>query len=193
MKKNAILGLFCSLFILLVTGCGGGGGGSSITNGQTPASPAQKTAVITFSAISTSRLPVRINGVEIIAILPNGITVPTESTIPSQVSVFALAAGNAVSSAVSSNSYVFGSYSASSKKIKISVADSSSTQDGFGPGDFVQLTCDVTSGTILTENNFTVLNSPLLYMKVVGYDSTSRNTVNLTSYLKPSLKVTFGN
>lgn len=187
MKKNTILGLFCSLFILQVTGCGGGPG----DNSQAPVTSTQKTAVITFSIMSTNRLPVRINGIEITAYLPSGVTVPTESTTPSQVSASALAAGSAVTGAISTSNYVFGSYSASSRKINIFVADSSGAQSGFGPGSFAQLTCNVTNGTTLTGNDFVILNNPFPHLKAIGYDPASRSSIDLTSYLTPSLEVTF--
>ncbi len=160
---------------LILTACGGGGGG-----GSTPAT--SKTATLSFSVISTAQLSAPVQGVQLSAWLPVGVTVATNagsSTLSSTV----LAAGSGITSA---NRQVYGSYSAAIRKVKITVV---TTEETFRGGEFAKLTVSYPVATTLTTNNFTSLNAPSFpFFEAGGYVVGSGN-VDLTNKLRASLGV----
>lgn len=176
--KNSVIG-FVLASLAALCGCGGGGG----------APAAQQTAVIAFSALSTAQLPARISGISIAATLPAGLTVATEPGNDNQVLAGALTSGSVVGDGA--ETILFGRYSAAARKVRIDLADSSAGQIGFGPGEFARLNCSVTAGVTLTEGDFQPVGGVFPYFKVVGYDSVSHNSIDLTEYLQPRVGVTF--
>ncbi len=179
MDKIRLAGLLLLMLTIPLSGCGGGGGG-----GASP--PQQKSAVITFGVISTASLhAVPINGIQFTTKLPAGVTVPIELGTVNVIKSSALAG-------IKTNVTILGSYSGAVQRVTIGVADTSSIQDGIGLGDFIRLTCTVSSGVTLSENDFKNLNAPFPAFKVSSHDSGTGNTVDLTGSTKPTMAVTFG-
>ena len=174
------------LIMLLSFGCGGGGGSAANTSGtpaaNTPATPAK--VVISFSLISTAKLPFRLNGVQISATLPAGLTVTASgSTIAS-----GLEAGSVASSAVNTNFPVFGRYSAPNR-VTLVIADSSNAQTGFGPGEMARLTCSLAAGIAISESDRLTLENAITF-KASGWDPTAAtNPVSLNRFLKPRIVI----
>jgi hypothetical protein len=154
----------------MVSGCGGSGGDSG---------PNATTAVVAFSAISSSTLPVRIDGIHVEAVLPSGVSVTTDPANPGQISATSLVAGSALDTIPATDKLVVGSYSSTNRLVSISV----DAATGFGPGEYVRLTCVVATGVTVTESGIAALNSPPTAFTVSGYSSGS--TVDLTGYLTP--------
>ncbi len=77
-----------------------------------------------------------------------------------------------------------GSYSSAGRLVRISAADASGAT-GFGPGEYVRLTCIAAPGVTITESGITVLNSPPATFTVSGYDANTRSTVDLATFLAP--------
>lgn len=115
--------------VFTLSACGGGGGATTQSNNQ---QCTIKTATISFNVFSTSRLAAPVQGVQLSAYLPDGVTVSTvaSSTILSSAS---LTAGSGI---ISANRQVYGSYSAPIHKVKISVV---TTEDTFRIGEFAKL------------------------------------------------------
>jgi hypothetical protein len=173
--------LICAILLLtmlLSFGCGGGGGGSSAESFTK--------ATISFSLISTTTLPCRLNGVEVRATLPTGLTVAASGkTITSGLEV-----GSAASVIAPSAYSIFSSYSAPNR-IRITIADAGT---GFGPGEMVRLTCSVAPGTTnISESDKLALENAITF-KASGWDpAAASNPSSLNTYLKPKVAVTLKN
>jgi hypothetical protein len=170
-----------SALLLSLTACGGGGGGTSAN--QTPPSTS-KTATISFSVISTARLTAPVQGVQISALLPAGVTVATDAG-STTLSSAALATGNGITSA---NRQVYGTYSAAIRKVKITVV---TTEDTFRGGEFAKLTVSYPATTTLTTTDFTSANAPLFPFFEAGGYVLGSGSVDLTGKLRASLGVVF--
>lgn len=166
--------------MILIAGCGSGGSGGGATD---------KTVVVAFSLVSSAQLPARINGVNISAILPVGVTVPMDTVNPKQISATALVAGSAVTILPADGSAVLGSYSSAGRLVRISVTWTGAPQTGFGPGEVARLTCTAAAGTTVTSSELTALNTPLVYFKAVNFDPVTLSTVDMTNFLQPLFTV----
>jgi hypothetical protein len=166
---------------IMLAGCGKKGETVWLGNGANGT-----TVIVGFTLNSTAKLPVRINGVSIAAILPAGVSVATDPANPKQISTSALVTGSALSSLPAADTMVLGSYSSAGRLVRIAVATGAM---GFGPGEFVQLTCQVASGTIVTTGGFTALNTPPVTFNAYGFDPVSHSTDDLTKLLLPQFMV----
>jgi hypothetical protein len=162
----------------MFSACGGGSGDGSGDAGE----PTSTTAVVAFSAISTAQLPVRINGINISVNLPVGVSAPTDSSNPMQISSTALVTGSALDSIPAADKQIVGSYSSNTRLVSISVAAASGTS-GFGPGEYALLNCVVAPGVTVAQSGITAL-TPVTFT-ATGYDASTHSTVDLTGYLAP--------
>jgi len=157
---------------------------------------ATKTATLTFTNVSTSRLTVPINGIQVVAKLPPGVIIPTDPANPSKIAASALTAGSAVTSSLAANEIlIFGSYSASISKVRLIIADNSASQKGFRSGDYLTLSCSIPLVLPLTVSSFTDLNGSFpntatdKVFKAGGFDVATHSDVDLTNQLTRSLRV----
>jgi hypothetical protein len=166
--------------MLLSFGCGSGSWDNATV---TPTK-----AIISFSLISTSQLPFRLSGVQMSATLPSGLKVAASgSTITS-----GLEAGSAVSNSVTLFP-VFGRYSAPNR-VTMLVADGTSNQAGFGPGEMARLTCALIDGTTTISENDRLTMENSLTFNASGWNPTAAiNPSSLNIFLKPRIAVTLTN
>lgn len=158
------------LAVVTLTACGSG---SSVTL------PQQKTAKLVFSASTSASLPTAVRGIIISARIPAGVTVPLVAG-STQVATTVLSTDKAGS--------IIGNYSA--PVLRIQVSDNTFTASGLGLDNvrqFASIILPVQDS--VTEASFTALNPSFPDFRATG--QTSGNTVNLTTYLKPAMKVTF--
>jgi hypothetical protein len=155
-------------------GCGG-----SDTASENYLLPAGKT-VLTFSAMSTARLPTAISGIEFTLKLPAGMSVATVSGPSGSIATASVVSG----SALGGTNLAFGSYSASTGKSRLSMATSG---DSYRSGEFLRLTCDVAANSSITINDLKALNTPVTVLKAVGFDPVSLSTTQLTDRVKVTL------
>jgi ABC-type glycerol-3-phosphate transport system substrate-binding protein len=159
------------LAVVTLAACGSG---SSVTL------PQQKKATLVFAASTSASLPTAVRDISISARIPAGVTVPLEPGSKTQVANTVLVALKAGS--------IIGNYSAPVLRIQ-AFADPTSAS-GLGLDNVRQF-----AGIILpvqdsiTESSFTALNPSFPEFKATG--QTPGNTVDLSTYLKPSMKVTF--
>ncbi len=161
-------------------GCGSGDGGKVIFplySGQ-----GSTTAVVSFSAISTSTLPNQIGGITITTILPPGVSVPTDPSNPRLINSSVLVTGSALASIPDDglSKIIQGDYSSAGRQVRITVASFL----GFGPGEYARLTCTVAPGATLTTAGFNALNSPPR-----GFETYDVLTADLGGYLIPQFAV----
>ena len=159
--KNAFI-LCTAVFCLSLTACGGGASQPQ----------QQKTAVITFSTVSSAHTS-PLMGIQLTAKLPPGATISNLAT--------ALSGHNDIGQVVP------GTYSAANQTVTLAVIPTSgATSIKFGT--FADLTCDVTPGVTLTQDSFTSLNTPFPDLQVTGL-----NGVDLSQQIPVKIeKVTFG-
>lgn len=176
MNKTMMLALALLLSATLC-GCGSSDGLQHAT--QSPASDAYVIpvgkSVITFSAYSSATLPVAISAIALSVTLPAGMSVVTTG-VAGQIDTAAVTAGNALTGA----NLAFGSYSASTRKVRLSMTTPSSN---YRYGEFLQLVCDVAAGPAITLGDLRALNNPVSVIKAVGYNQSSQSTVVLTDKL----------
>lgn len=141
---------------------------------QTPVAPIQSQAVVAFSVVSTSTLPVGISGLMVRANLPAGATVATDPANAKLISSAALAYGSAVTA--HANNQIYGSYSAGAtgKLVRITVL---TPNQEYRNGEFAKLT--ITPST-LSLADFTAINSTPLAAVVGGFDPVAGSTVDLS-------------
>ena len=175
---------------LLLTACGGGGGGapSSANNpgtggggnggGGGGGGATTKTATVAFNLISTATLPAPIQAVSLVAVLPAGTSVAT-NTGSNEISSSALTVGGGFPSPV-----ILGTYSAAVNKVKLAVLSPGGTARG---GEVARLTVTYPSTTTLTAGQFadpTITSS-------AGADSGSNSILDLTTKVRAFLGITF--
>lgn len=165
MMMLAALALFATL-----SGCGGD---STSTGGDAYVFPAGK-SVITFSALSTARLAVPISSIDVSITLPPGMSVVTSGGGSGSIDTASVLAG----SALTGTNLAFGSYSASTRKVRLSMTTASSS---YRSGEFLKLLCDVAPNTSISLVALRTLNMPVPVIKAVGYDPATRSTVVLTN------------
>jgi hypothetical protein len=169
--------LICAALVsVALYGCGGDGGSNErvLSEGK---------ATIVFSSISTATLAVPIGGIDFSITLPQGISVATASSLSGQIDSESLQPGMALTG----TNLAFGNYSASTRKVYLSMATTSST---YRSGEFLRLVCTVAQGTNITYGTFKALNTPVPVSKVVGYDPVTRSTVDLTNNINVTFEVT---
>jgi hypothetical protein len=178
--------LFIGLVAASLSACGSG---DFIEKSPTNSNSTQSTQVLApgtyklaFSAISTARLAAPVSGIDVAVKLPVGVSVTTLTGSSGQVAVSSVIPG----SAIQSTSLAFASYSASTRTVYLSMTTS---QDSYRGGQFVNLLFNVGAGTSVTPNDIFALNTTYPKYKVVGFDSVTHSSVNLTSALKTSLAV----
>lgn len=158
------------LAVVTLSACGSG---SSVTL------PQQKKATLVFALNTSASLPTAVRTIEISARIPAGVTVPLESG--KQVAGTVLTTSKA-------GSIIFGRYSA--PLLRIQVADTTFSGTGLGLDnvrEFASIILPVQES--VTEGSFTALNPPPLVFRAEGH--ITDNTVDLSQYLKASMKVTF--
>jgi hypothetical protein len=141
--------------------------------------PAGK-ATLVFSVISTTRLDAPVSGIDIAVTLPHGMSVSTTSGVSGQITPAAIASGPQLSG----TNLSFGTYSASTGKIRLNMA---TTSTGYRTGELLRLTCSVAPNTNITLTELKALNSPVVVLKAVGYDPVSKNSVLLNEKLQVTL------
>ena len=164
--------ILVSISLVVALQCAGCGSGSGSADSLPP-----KTATIVFSAEATAALPVPVRTLKIVARIPAGVTVPLN---PDGTPVFS----TSKSSALPGGSFI-------PPLLTITLADTSPS--GLGDtnvGAFAEIIASYPAGAELTEASFTGINNPFPDFTASGLDS-SNTTVNLTGFLKPSMKVTF--
>lgn len=148
-------------------------------SGSTVTLPQQKKATLVFSASTSASLTTAVKSISISARIPAGVVVPIEPGQKRQVATTALVAYKAGS--------IIGNYSA--PVLRIQVVDAASAS-GLGLDNVRQF-----AGIILpvqdsvTESSFTVINPS--FPEFSAFGQIPGNTVDLTSKLKPAMKVTF--
>ena len=167
-----VLTLFAAL-----SGCGGD---STSTGGDAYVFPAGK-SVITFSALSTARLAIPISAIDVSITLPPGMSVATSGGGSGSIDTASVRAG----SALAGTNLAFGSYSASTRKVRLSMTTASNS---YRSGEFLTLLCDVAPNTSISLVALRTLNTPVPVIKAVGYDSATRSTVVLTNKIAVTIE-----
>jgi hypothetical protein len=162
-------------------GCGGDRGASapSITNGQVFSAGK---ATLAFSTTSTARLAAPISGIDFSITLPQGMTVATVNGSSGQVENASLLPG----AALTGTNLAFGNYSASSRKVHLSMV---TTSDAYRSGEFLRLICVVAPNTSLTLDSLKALNTPVAVAKAVGYDPVTKSTMIMTNNVRVTIEV----
>ncbi len=173
MKRAALLvgGL---LTAVALQGCGGG------VAGDPP--PARK-ATIAFSALSTARLESPISGIDLSVALPEGLAVTTVGGGSGPIEDGSISSGNSLAGA----HIVYGTYSASTRRVRLSMA---TVSDAYRGGEFLRLDCGVTDKTIVPSDALRALESSLSVKKVAGYDPGAMSTRILTGKVRVSMALT---
>jgi hypothetical protein len=174
--------LLATLLLLSATlsGCGDSNDGQLATS-DAYVIPAGK-SVITFSAYSSATLPVSISAIDLSVSLPAGMSVTTTSGGSGQIETSALTPG----SALAGTNLAFGSYSASTRKVRLSMT---TTNSGYRSGEFLRLACNVAATPATTLGALRAINNPVPLVKVVGYDSATQSTVVLTGKVTAAINV----
>lgn len=153
----------------------------STTQSDTTVLPPGK-SVVTFSAFSSASLAVPISAIDLSITLPPGMSVATASGVSGPIENTSIAPG----SALTGTNLAFGSYSASTRKVRLSMTTTSSS---YRSGEFLRLVCDVAATPALTLGDLRSLNSPVPVVKAVGYNPATQSTVALTGNVKAAIGV----
>ena len=140
LNKTGFSGILLLAMIALLSGGCSSGGDSGTGNGtQDPT-----TATIKITAIGTLPTNSTIGGVDLSLILPAGVTVKTS---PGNLSALVPDAGIVTASgAAAANSRVYAVYTAGAGAVLGSVRILLANTQGFAPGEFVTVDCDIASG-----------------------------------------------
>ena len=188
--------LLMCVAVTSLSACGGGGGGGDLIQAAPPTTPTTPPVVVsntqtlaagtyklTFSAISTARLVAPISGIDVAVKLPVGLSVSTVTGGGTgQITSTSVTPG----SAILATSLAFGNYSASTRTAYLSMA---TTQDTYRSGQYLNLLFTVASGTSITPNDIYALNVTYPKYKVVGLDTVTHSTVNMTGSVLTTLGV----
>lgn len=155
------------IMVLSMLGCGGGGGAAPGTLGTTVA-----------IKVVSGGVSGQLYGVHFEIDLPDGVTLNTDANGDLAVGVMK-ASGSAEGSDVESN-YVVSTSAASPAKLYVSVfaKRAADLDPGFPVGEFLEISCSVAPGTVLTA-------SALTFTKFIGYDKDGFQIPGVTGTLAP--------
>ena len=143
--------------------------------------PAGK-SVVTFSAYSSASLSAPISAIDLSITLPPGMSVATAGGVSGPIDTASVTPG----SALGGTNLAFGSYSVSTRKVRLSMTTTSSS---YRSGEFLRLVCDVAATPAITLGDLRALNNPVPVVKVVGYNPATQSTVVLTGNVKAAIGV----
>lgn len=143
--------------------------------------PAGK-SVITFSAYSSSSLPVPISAIDLSVTLPPGMSVATAGGVSGPIETAAVTPG----SALTGTNLAFGSYSTATRKVRLSMT---TTSGSYRSGEFLRLVCDIAATPSITLGDLRMLNNPVPVVKAVGYNSATKSTVVLTGKVTAAIGI----
>lgn len=181
MKK--LLRAFCVAAVLVtMSGCGDHDDGANDNGTQVSDGyvfPAGK-ATLVFSVVSSEPLDSPVSGIDLAVTLPHGMSVTTDSGASGMIAASAITPG----SKFTGTNLSFGTYSASSGKIRLNMATASNS---YRSGELFRLTCAVGPDTQISLTDVKALNSPVLILKAVGYDAAAGTTVLLNNRLRVTI------
>lgn len=166
--------VWMAVMVLVIYGCGGGGSGKAEPNASL--FPAGEIS-LAFSAFSTAKLPASVSGIDFSITLPEGMSVATATGSSGQIAANAVMPGGGLTG----SSLAYGTYSASTRKVYLTMA---TADDTFRSGEFLELVCSVAPNRSITLDELRALNSPVAIKKAVGMAPDSTTTVVLTDSLK---------
>lgn len=174
---NTTLKLTALLLVAALYGCGSDGGGSGPV-ADSYVFPAG-TTTLTFTAMSTAKLPASISGIDFTLNLPAGMTV-TPNGATGAIATTTVTPGMALTG----TNLAYGSYSASTRKAYLGMATTSAS---YRSGEFLRLACTVGTGTSITLADLKTLNNPATLVKAVGYDAATDTTIQLTDKVRVTI------
>lgn len=179
--RNSVL---MSAVMLSISACGGGDGNNGTFNPGVPGTRplAAGTYKLVFTAVSTARLDAPISGIEVTVKLPAGLSVATTTGRSDQIADASVICGRVLQE----TALAFGNYSVSTRTAYLSVATS---QGAYRGGQFLNLLFTVASGTSVSPNDIYNLNSTFSHYNVVGLNTDTHNTVQLTGKVQTTLAV----
>lgn len=169
MNRSAIL-VWGVLATVALQGCGGVAGDP----------PPAKKATIAFTAVSTSRLDTPVSGIDLSLVLPQGMGVATVGGGSGSIETGSINAGNALAG----TGIAYGTYSASTRRVRLSMA---TVSDAYRGGEFLRLTCGVTDDSVRAADLQQALETSLSLLKVAGYDPGTRSSRVLTGKVKVTM------
>ena len=137
--------LVLGLSIITISACGSDSGGSGqhqFTN-----------AVV---KLSTSTTATTIGGVDATILLPPGVTVSSRTSLPWTDIGVVVPSGQASSDASSSGLYTAAGTSPATVRVQLE----STATNGFGPGEYVSVKCNINTGSYPTQSDFSLSSSP---------------------------------
>lgn len=180
---NSLMLVVAISLVSILSGCGNSNdwklATQTATSGDAYVFPAGK-SVITFSAYSTGSLSVPISAIDLSLTLPPGMSVATTSGLSGPIVTAAVTPG----SALGGTNLAFGSYSVSTRKVRLSMTTTSSN---YRSGEFLRIFCDVAANPVITLGDLRALNNPVTVVKAVGYNFATQSTIVLTSNVKVTI------
>jgi hypothetical protein len=168
MKRTSRTGLLISaLSLVVLAACGGGGGGGA------PQPKQPTTAVLTLKTALTGALPANtiVAGYDVWITLPEGVTVRSTASPPQT--------DNGVITPTDSSTSVTAIYQPASggTPATVHVIAATANADGFAPGAFSDVHCDITAGSYPQASSFPQPSFEASFFDVV---SQSTNTTLVT-------------
>ena len=144
MNNLSLASLILALSLTVLAACNG-------DNGSAPSSQ-QTTAVMKIETTGSLDQGTMIGGITVAGVLPAGVTV--KATPDAQNPAVLVTDSDVViaSGVTGTNASTFATYDATNRNVTIQVY----AQDGFGIGEFVTVTCDITPGASPTAGSFGV-------------------------------------
>ena len=168
--------------VLLLALCGGCGGethsAGAAQSGHSPLAAGRHR--LTFSACSTARLQAGISGVSLTMRMPAGAAPPTAGEASGTIDPEALSPGLGLQP----NALAFGSFSASTGTVRLSVA---TARDNFRGGEYLELLFTVAPGASVSLAEICALNPELQQYRVVGLDLATHSTVVMSGVVRTTL------
>ncbi|SNB46283.1 hypothetical protein [Geobacter sp. DSM 9736] len=113
--------------------------------------PATK-AVLKLSTAGTLTAPATIGGIEVLISLPTGVSVPLADQVTGEVDAAAFTVSGVAPAGTSASGKFTAAAGTSPATIKLIVTSTA----GFGTGEFVTITCNLASGTVVTQSDFSL-------------------------------------
>lgn len=157
--------------LLAVTACCGCGMRSNFAG-------ATGYSTLVFTATKSTTLSAPIGAMEVELTLPSGVSIATEGA-SGQITAGTLLPGSTLSGA----SVTSGTYNSSTGKAHLTLVTSG---DSFQGGEFARLTCTIAKNSGVSKSALATKSTATL-VQAVGYDSTTKSTVALTSQLNVTL------